>query len=283
MIKNNLTIFFILFFSANSFAYNPDEIPLQAEKKPAYLNGVGVDEKLGKIITKNLIFSNDHKQTLTLKNYLDFKTPLVINLVYFRCPSLCNHTLNGVAQVIKKTKWQIGKDYRILSVSVNPQEDVIIAASKKEIYLDAFDKPSLKKNVENFWHFLTGGATSIRLLAKDLGIKYKYSKVDKQYLHPSTLIFVSPNGKITRYLHGIQFEPKDFNLAVQEASNGKIGNFLDQVLFFCSRFDPKKGKYTIYAWRVMQAGGILTILIMILFLFPIWFSKKDKFNIRDRG
>lgn len=283
MIKPNIVIFFILFFAMSSFAYNPDEIPLQAEKTPAYLNGVGVNEQLGKIITQSLTFANDHKQILTLKEYLGFKKPLVINLVYFRCPSLCNHTLNGVAQVIKKSKWKIGKDYRVLSISVNPQEDVIIAASKKEIYLEAFDKLESKKNVENFWHFLTGKETPIRLLAKDLGIQYKYSKTDKQYLHPSTLVFVSPKGKVTRYLHGIQFVPKDFDLAIQEASEGKTGSFLDQVLFFCSRFDPKKGKYTIYAWRVMQAGGILTILIMLIFLFPIWFSKKDKFNIRSRG
>lgn len=279
----NVVIFFILFFAVSSFAYDPDEIPLQSEKKPAYLNGVGVSEQLGKTITKSLIFSNDHKKAFSLKQYLDFKKPLVINLVYFRCPSLCNHTLNGVAQVIKKSQWSIGKDYRILSISVNPQEDIIIAASKKEIYLDAFDKGKLKQDVENFWHFLTGKETPIRLLAKDLGIKYKYSKTDKQYLHPSTLVFVSPKGKVTRYLHGIEFSPKDFDLAIQEASEGKTGSFLDQVLFFCSRFDPKKGKYTIYAWRVMQVGGILTILIMLIFLFPVWFSKKDKFNIRDRG
>ncbi|MBE8162375.1 MAG: SCO family protein [Bdellovibrionaceae bacterium] len=279
----SLIIFFSLFFVISSFAYNPDDIPLQADKAPAYLNGVGVKEQLGKFITKSLTFSNDHKQVLTLKDYLNFQKPLVLNLVYFRCPSLCNHTLNGLAQAIKESKWKIGKDYRVLSISVNPQEDVIIAASKKEIYLEAFEGENSKKDVENFWYFLTGKATDIRLLAKDLGVKYRYSKKDKQYLHPSTLIFVSPKGKVTRYLHGIQFVPKDFDLSIQEASEGKTGNFLDQVLFFCSRFDPKKGKYTIYAWRVMQAGGIFTVFIMLLFLFPIWFSKKDKFNVRDRG
>lgn len=276
----NIIIFSLLLFSISSLAYNPDEVPLQADKKPTYLDGVGVNEQLGKKITEKLVFSNDHKQSFILQEYLNFKKPLVINLVYFRCPSLCNHTLNGVAQVIKASKWQIGKDYRVLSISVNPQEDVIIAASKKEIYLEAFKTSEVKKNVEKFWHFLTGKETPIRLLAQDLGIKYRYSKRDKQFLHPSTLVFVSPKGKITRYLHGIQFSDKDFNLAVQEASEGKTGSFLDQVLFFCSRFDPKKGKYTIYAWRVMQAGGILTIIIMMLFLFPIWFAKKRKFNIK---
>lgn len=278
-----IIFFSILFFTLKVFSYDPESISLQAEKKPEYLNGVGVSEQLKNFVTKTLRFSNDHKQSLSIQDYLNFQKPILINLVYFRCPSLCNHTLNGLAQVIKKSQWKIGRDYQVLSISVNPQEDVIIAASKKEIYMDVFTKTESKKNAENFWHFLTGTETNIRLLAKDLGIKYKYSKADKQFLHPSTLIFLSSSGKITRYLHGIEFAPKDFDLAIQEASKGKTGSFLDQVVFFCSRFDPKKGKYTIYAWRIMQAGGVLTIFIMLLFLFPIWFSKKNKLKLTNKG
>ena len=264
----------LFFWEANVYAYNPDEIVIKEGEVPRYLKGVGVTEQLGKKIDLSLTFKDENGVSRPLKEFFQDGKPVILSLVYFRCPSLCGHHLNGLLDALRKMKWKVGKDFKVLSVSLNPLEDSILALSKKQNYMEGFKDILLKKDAENFWFFLTGNEQNIRKLAQQMGVQYKWSKDDKQYLHPSVLLFLNSSGKISRYLHGLVFEPRNMNLGVQEAAAGKIGSFLDQIIFYCSRFDPKKGKYTLYAWRIMQAGGALTVLLLAMFLIPVWIDRR---------
>ena len=233
---------------------------------------IGIDEKLNEGINLQLNFTNQKGEKASLGNYFDNK-PVVINLMYLSCPRICSFALDGTLEVINDTKeLKIGKDYYVLSVSFNPEEDHILAKQKSAKYLNSISKN--RNELGTGWVFLTGNEYSILQLTETLG--YKFMEDGDEFAHPSALVVLTPEGKISRYLYGIQHNPKDYKLALIEAADGNIGenSLSNKVLLFCYQFDPIGKRYALKALNIVKAGGVVTLLALSSFLAFFWMREK---------
>ena len=232
--------------------------------------GVGITEHLGATVPFDLKFTDDHGNAVTLGDYFRDGKPVVLNLVYYQCPMLCNLVLNGVSTSAKQLDWKPGEEYRMVAISINPRETYDLAAAKKASYLHELDIPGS----ENGWSFLVGDSTQSKALADALGWGYYYDTESKEYVHTAATFVLTPSGTISRYLYGIEYEPRDLRLALLEASEGKIGNTLDRLILFCFHYDPQARGYVLFAQNVMKLGGGVAILLLGSFLFVMW--RRDR-------
>ena len=260
----------VLLISFTSWAYDPNDVTRQLNEVPKKIEDVGIDEKLGEQIDLSLKFQDDKGEVVTLGKYFDNKRPVILSMVYYNCPSLCNLHLNGLIEALKPMKWSAGQDYQIVAVSMNHNEDYMLAGPKKANYIKEYGR----SDSERGWHFLTADKNTIDTLADQLGFRFKWLEEEKEFSHASAAMILTPGGQISRYIHGVKFLPNTIKMALLEASDGKIGSIVDQVLMYCFQFDPKKSKYTIYSWRVMQIGGLVMILVLAIFLAPMWLRER---------
>jgi len=234
--------------------------------RPELLKNVGIDQKLNQSIPLNLAFRDENGQTVQLAQFFGQK-PVILTLVYYNCPMLCTQVLNGVESGLKELPTtDIGKQFEVVTISIDPTESHVLAKVKQEMYVGMYGRPGAAQG----WHFLTGDEPQIKQLADAVGFRYAYDPDTKQFAHASAIMLLTPEGKISRYFYGIQYPSRELRLGLVEASEGKIGTPVDQVLLFCYHYDPKTGKYGLLISRVIQAGGALTILILggaILILF----------------
>ncbi len=228
------------------------------EDKVPELEGVDVIEHLGEHIPLDLVFTNDLGQQVTIGSYFDEEQPVLLMLGYYECPMLCNLVFNGIINSVKELKLLPGKDYKMVSVSINHREDFNLAASKKANYLTALDIPSAKDG----WSFLTSDSVQVKKLADAVGFQYKYDDNIKQYAHPAVIYLLSPNGKISRYLYGVEYKVNDLRFGLLEASEGKIGNTIDRIILFCYHYDPDAKGYVVFAGNVMRLGGAVTLVLV---------------------
>jgi protein SCO1 len=234
--------------------------PAPAQKNdnvaPPLLAGIGIDQKLGDTVPLDLVFNDASGKPVKLGELLDGR-PVVLSLVYYGCPMLCtvvlNNQLRGFAGLPTQT---IGKDYDVITVSFDPRETSELAGKKHKHYLHAY----ARGNAAEKWHFLTGSEESIKRLTDAVGFRYKWDETSQQFLHPSGLMVLTPQGKIARYFFGIDYEPKDLRLTLVEAGEGKIGTLTDHIMLFCYHYDAKTGKYGLAVTRMVQTGGVITLL-----------------------
>ena len=230
---------------------------------PAMVRGVGIDQNLNAQVPLDLTFRNESGQTVPLRQYFGQK-PVVLALVYYECPMLCDMVLNGLTHSMEQITLNLGSDFDVVTVSFNPHETWQLAASKKANYVEKYQRTGAAQG----WHFLTGEEANIKRLADTAGFHYKYDPITKQYAHASGIMVLTPQGKISRYFYGIEYKPKDLRLGLVEASQDKIGNFADQVLLFCFHYDPMTGKYGLVianVTRVLASASVLALVGMILF------------------
>lgn len=227
-----------------------------AEAIPVELKNIGITEHLGESIDLNLAFTDETGATVPLKTFFDGKRPVVMTLAYYGCPNLCGLLLNGVTDTFKEMIWSPGEEFQYVNVSIDPTETSELAVTKKENILKAYDRADAAKG----WHFLTGNEQNIKALAQQIGFSYFYDPDEKQYAHGSALYILTPEGKLSRYLFGVMFEPRDMRLGLLEATQGKIGNLVDHVLLYCYRYDPKSRKYSLFATRLLKLGAGATIV-----------------------
>lgn len=261
--------------SGNHEGYDGKPQAGAATEMPAELQGVGIDEKLGAKLDLSLQFKNEDGQVVTLGDYLKDGKPVVISPVYYQCPGLCNFHMNGFVDALKlmDKDWTIGGKYKYLAISFDSKETPDLAAAKKTTYMKVYGRPE----AANGWHFLTGDEANVQALTKALGFKFKWDEKMQEWAHASAAIVISPKGEISRYLPGIMFEPKDIKLALNEAAEGKIGTFVDSLVLYCFKYDPSQSKYTLYAYNLVKMGGALMVLILAIWLLPVWFrSRKDQ-------
>ena len=225
--------------------------------RPELLKQVGIDQKLNQTIPLNLGFRDENGNRVELEQYFGQK-PVILTLVYYNCPMLCTQVLNGVESGLKELPTDIGKQFDVVTISIDPTESHVLAKVKKEMYVGMYGRPGAAEG----WHFLTGDEAQIKQLADAVGFRYAYDPDTKQFAHASAIMLLTPEGKISRYFYGIQFPSRDLRLGLVEASEGKIGTPVDQVLLFCYHYDPATGKYGLLISRVIQAGGALTVLIL---------------------
>ncbi len=225
--------------------------------RPELLKQVGIDQKLNQTIPLNLAFRDENGNTVELGQYFGQK-PVILTLVYYNCPMLCTQVLNGVESGLKELPTDIGKQFDVVTISIDPTESHVLAKVKKEMYVGMYGRPGAAEG----WHFLTGDEAQIKQLADAVGFRYAYDPDTKQFAHASAIMLLTPEGKISRYFYGIQYPSRDLRLGLVEASEGKIGTPVDQVLLFCYHYDPATGKYGLLISHVIQIGGALTVLIL---------------------
>lgn len=221
-----------------------------------------------------MIFTDDRGRSVKIGDYLNRDRPVILIMGYYTCPMLCNLVFNGVRDAINEMPLKMGEDFMVVTVSIDSTETEVVASAKKKNYLK-----SLKKEApENAWMFLTGAAGQSRALAEAIGFKYYYDTKSEQFAHAALLTILTPDGTISRYLYGIQFNPMDLRLALVEASEGKIGNTLDKILLYCYHYDPQSRGYTLFAERLMRLGGLITLILLGFFVGVLFFREKVKKN-----
>ena len=234
-------------------------------KIPETLRKADIIEKLNnKISINELKFYDESGKLKPLNNFFGEK-PILLSLVYYKCPSLCNFHLNGLTSALKKLDWNIGEKFNAISVSINPDEDSKIASLKKKNYIESYGR----KNSESGWHFLTSDEENVKRLANEVGFNYYYDEEIKEYAHSSSIIVLTPSGVISRYLYGIQFDPNDIRLSLLEASNGIIGSPIEKLMLFCYRYNPNTRGYSIQVNQIVKATSLISFFAIGIYL--LWF------------
>lgn len=235
------------------------ESQLPPGQRPTQLEGVGIDEKLGAQIDLDLTFIAEDGYPHKLREYFYKGRPVLLNMVYYDCPQLCTLILNAQVQVMRDIEWTPGNQYEIVTISIDPREAFDKARKKKAMYLSSYDRPAPG------WHFLTDTKGNAARLAKQIGFNYRYDARSEQYAHPAAIMVLSPQGKMARYLYGITYKAPDLRFALAEASEDRVTMAVEKVLLLCYMYDPKAGKYVLFATNFMKAGGVLTMLAMLWF------------------
>jgi protein SCO1 len=233
--------------------------------RPDLLKDVGIDQKLNQQLPLDLTFRDETGKTVQLNQYFGQK-PVILSLVYFNCPMLCTQVLNGMEASMKGLPMDAGNQFNAISVSIDPSDKPVMAAVKQQMYVGMYGRPGAAQG----WHFLTGDQDQIKKLANAVGFRYAYDPDSKQFAHASMIMVLTPEGKISKYFYGIQYSPRDLRLGLVDASARKIGTPVDSILLFCYHYDPNTGKYGLLISRLIQAGGLLTVLaigITMLVLF----------------
>jgi cytochrome c oxidase subunit 2 len=245
----------------------PGKIAVRESNVPANLKDIGIEQKLDQQIPLDLKFTDEYGKQVKLGDYFGEK-PVVLALVYYTCPMLCNQVLNGTAGALKSLSFNIGDEFNVVTVSFDPKDLPETAFAKKQAYLDRYDrKGEARKLADKGWSFLSGDEASIRALADAVGFKYRWDEETQQYIHASGIMVVTPQGKLSRYLYGIEYAPKDLKLSLIEASQNKIGNAVDQLFLFCYHYDPVTGKYGPVIMNFIRLGGFATFIGLALLIF----------------
>ena len=234
------------------------------------LEDVGIDQKLNAQVPLDLKFRDEMGRTVRLGDYFGAR-PVILTLNYYRCPMLCSQVLNGLASTLSVLKFEPGRDFQIVTLSIDPTETPILAADAKENYLKRLRKPGAGAG----WHFLTGDAQAINALASSVGFRFAYDQESRQYAHASGIVVLTPQGKVARYYYGIEYPPNDLRLGLVEASQGRIGNVVDAVLLLCYHYDPSIGKYTLLTLRVLKGAAVTTLLMMGLLIGVLLYRESE--------
>ncbi len=249
---------------------------------PSQLRGVGIDQRLNNQVPLDLKFRDETGQTVTLSSYFGRK-PVILSLVYYTCPMLCTMAENGLLNALRDVKFNIGEQFEVVTVSIDPTETPEMAMGKKAVYVGLYGRPAAKQG----WHFLVGDEPSIRTLTRAVGFHYNYIPETRQFAHATGIVVLTPQGKVSRYFYGILYPSRDIRLALVEASNEKIGNPVDAVLLYCCQYDPTTGKYSMIISRMLRIAGAITLLSMGTLIFALSRGGRQnsiqdsKFNIRD--
>jgi protein SCO1/2 len=222
---------------------------------PDVMKQIGMDQKLDAQVPLDLTFRDEQGARVSLRQFFG-RRPVILTLVYYQCPMLCTFVLNGVLNGAKALSFEMGKEYEVVTVSIDPTETPGLAEAKHTMYAGLYERPGAVSG----WHFLTGDEAAIRQLASAVGFRYVYDKPSGQYAHASGIMVLTPEGRVSRYFYGITYMPRDLRFALMEASGGKIGTPVDQILLACFRYDPMTGKYGLVISRVVRVAGIATVL-----------------------
>jgi protein SCO1/2 len=241
-------------------------------EQPEALQGVGIDENLGDTIPLNARFATSNGDSVSIGELFEDGKPVLLNPLYYDCPMLCGLVIDGVLDVANELAWNPGKDYTIISFSIDPSENHELAADYKSRYLNKLDKP----DAQNGWYFLTGNSASIERMIQSIGFEVNEIEETGEFAHTAAIMLLSPDGVITRYLYGIKYEEFSVRNALFEAADGKIGSTLDKVLMYCYQYDPNSNSYVPVAMNIMKLGGLATLIFLGIFISLLWLREKGK-------
>lgn len=231
---------------------------------PPVLKKVGIDQKLNEQVPLDLVFKDEQGREVRLGQYFKGK-PVVLSLVYYTCPMLCNQILNGMLSSFRQVSFNAGEQFEVVNVSFDPRDTPAIAAAKKQTYIKAYNRAG----GEAAWHFLTGDEANIKRLADAVGFRYLWDEQTKQFAHASGIMIVTPEGKLARYFYGVEYPPRDVRLGLVEASQNKIGTPVDTLMLYCYHYDPATGKYGAVVMNIMRVAGVITLGLMVGLFFVL--------------
>jgi protein SCO1 len=240
---------------------------------PAVFDKVGIEQHLNEQIPLDTEFKNEDGKTVKLGDVIG-KKPVILALVYYECPMLCNEVLNGLVGSLKGISFDAGKEFDLLAISFDARENEKpeLAKRKKEGYLERYER----KGITNGFHFLTGTQGSIDSVTKAVGFNYVFDESTNQFAHNGGIMILTPEGKISRYFYGIDYSAKDLKFGIMESSKGNIGNAAEQLLLYCFHYDPSKGKYGLAILNVIRLGGVATLFGLGTFFYVFWRRNKRK-------
>jgi protein SCO1/2 len=237
---------------------------------------VSIQQKLDAQLPLDLMFRDETGKIVRLREFFKGR-PVLINFMYYRCPMLCSMVMEGISSTLTELKFDVGKDFDVITVSIDPRDMPDQATVKKERYIKRYGR----LGAANSWHFLTGHESSIRALTNAVGFHYAYDPEHDQFAHGTVLIVSTPQGRISRYLYGFEYKARDVRLALVEASANKIGSASDQLLLLCYHYDPATGKYSRSAMNFVRAGGIATVISLAGFI--IIMLRRERHPERSEG
>jgi len=234
------------------------------DTRPPHLRNAGIDQKLNEQLPLDLRFRDESGNAVELRQYFGRK-PVVLTFAYYECPMLCTMVLNGLVKAMRAISMDVGKEFEVINISINPREAPSLAASTKKTYVQEYGR----SGADSGWHFLTGDESAIRRAAAAAGYRYGFDPVTGQFTHASGIMVLTPEGKFSRYFYGVEFSARDLRLGLVEAAANKIGTPVDQVLLYCFHYDPVTGKYGLVinnVIRVVGTGFALTLGALVLIL-----------------
>jgi protein SCO1 len=226
---------------------------------PPVLNKVGIDQKLNEQLPLDAVFKDEQGNEVRLGQFFNKGKPVIISLVYYQCPMLCNQVMNGMLGSFRQISFNVGEQFEVVTVSFDTKETPQLAAAKKQTYVKGYNRA----NGAAGWHFLTGDDANVKRLTEAVGFRYTWDEQTKQFAHASGIMLATPEGKLARYFYGIDYPPKDLRLGLVEASENKIGSPVDTLMLYCYHYDPSTGKYGVVIMNVIRLAGIITVVLII--------------------
>jgi protein SCO1/2 len=253
------------------------EVGMAASAVPAPLREIGFDQNLNEFVPLDTTFRDEAGRTVRLGDYFG-RRPVVLVFAYYDCPMLCTLVINGLSSALNVLSLSAGNEFEIVTVSFDPRDTPATATAKKAIYLDRYKRPGAADG----WHFLTGDQPSIDRLTKAAGFRYVWDKDTRQFAHPTGVIVLTPDGRLARYLFGIEYGPRDLRFALVEASAGKVGSAVDSLLLYCYHYDPMTGRYGLAIMKAMRLAGAATVLALGSFIVLMVRRERRTPNLERR-
>ena len=259
----------------NSPLYSPkkyDPSLISSSGLPEPLKKAGIEQKLNSQLPLSAKFKAENGKEVELGKYFGKEKPVILALVYYECPMLCNQVLNGLTGSLKGVSFDVGNEFDVVVISFDARENEKpdLAKNKKESYVERYNRPETKDG----WHFLTGEQSEIDKVTKAIGFNYIFDEKTNQFAHAAGIMIATPEGRLSRYLYGLDYSPKDIKFSIMESAENKIGNPAEQLYLYCFHYDPSTGKYGLAILRVLRMASIATLLGLGLMFFVFWRKNK---------
>jgi protein SCO1/2 len=257
----------------------PGSVRAQLNVVPPELQDVTVVEHLGGQVPLDVTFRDHEGRPVRLGQYFDGRRPVLLNLVYHRCPMLCSMVLNGVLRVLGQTQWSVGQQFDVVTLSIDPRDSTVVSAQTRARALARYNRPTAARG----WVFLTGDEASIRRVTEAVGFRYRYDARQEQYAHPAVTTLLTPSGRVARYLYGIDYREADLRLGLLEASEGRSVTTVERLILYCYHYDPQGKRYALLATRVMRLGGAVTVVLLAGLLGSLWLRDRRRQGATPTG
>lgn len=255
-----------------------DGVVTRKEAPPARLSGIDVVEHLDERLPLDLTFEDTSGHSVALRDLLAGERPVVFTLNYSDCPMLCSLQLSGLTTALSHVDRELGRDFDVVTISLDPNETADRTRETAGRYRGDYlrERPGAREEQGAAWHFLRGTPGNVRAIAEALGVVYAYNEVRREYVHPAVAVVSTPDGRIARYLYGVEYHPKTLSLTLVEAADGKIGSSVDRLILYCFHYDETEGRYAPVAMNIMRVGGGLTAVALGTFLGAFWLRKERR-------
>lgn len=250
--------------------------PLENSLAAQIMNDVDIVENLNQQVPLDATFTDSEGREVKLSDYVRGDKPIVLTMVYYRCPMLCSLVLGGLNKAVRDSGMALGDDYRAVTISIDPRETPAQALERQRGHLQALGTPQQTAD----WSFLVGKEEEIRRVAEAVGFRYRFDEQTGQYAHAAAIMVLTPDGRVSRYLYGVEFPPRDLRLALLEASGGRVGTSFDRVLLKCFKYDPNTRRYELYVFGFIRGGALLVFGALATALAVFWRREYKRGSIR---